>query len=460
MLEEAVRLVFPEAGTACLCEWESYAASVLLARMEDQSMEPAPVWCGDLGSFDAQRFRGLVDILVAGLPCQPYSVAGKQQGNDDHRSWGEDGCGPIPAFVRIVDESRPPLVFLENVPAWIRGGWFRDVGDELCRMGYEIADPVFVSGTDIGASHQRERGFVLAYHPQAREFCRWRTFADELADAQHDGSHGSEDGEGAAAGDDRGAAGQVASVQPSRLRHAAGQMELLADATGADGRSGGGGTQAGTGTQEIGRERSSGGGSDVADAQGHGQREDERCGARSSRREDRTLFPEGNGIQPAVAADVEDANRPVAQCDSGLGTVSRAPEGAGTHGQPAGSGLRLEEDQLADAEILRLQGRRGEHTGEPLLGSDCGELVFAPSPTDPRWPDIIAANPHLAPAVESGFRMLADGMAMVVDESRADQLRCTGNGVIPLQAAVALVALLRSVNLICLKNQPTRYFRG
>lgn len=72
-----------------------------------------------------------------------------------------------------------------------------------------------------------------------------------------------------------------------------------------------------------------------------------------------------------------------------------------------------------------------------------GAPLFAPGPLDHRWPGIVANRPDLAPAVEPGVCMLADGMAYLVDESRAHQLRQVGNGVVPLQAAVAVVELLR-----------------
>src|SRR5450830_259682 len=72
-----------------------------------------------------------------------------------------------------------------------------------------------------------------------------------------------------------------------------------------------------------------------------------------------------------------------------------------------------------------------------------GAPLFAPGPIDPRWPSIVTSRPDLAPAVEPGVRMLADGMAYLVDESRTHQLRQVGNGVVPLQAAAALVQLLR-----------------
>lgn len=87
----------------------------------------------------------------------------------------------------------------------------------------------------------------------------------------------------------------------------------------------------------------------------------------------------------------------------------------------------------------RTRGRQ-ESPGHARLA--CGSL-FAPGPLDPRWPALVADRPDLAPAVEPGVRMLADGMAHLVDESRAHQLRQVGNGVVPLQAAAALVELLR-----------------
>ena len=69
--------------------------------------------------------------------------------------------------------------------------------------------------------------------------------------------------------------------------------------------------------------------------------------------------------------------------------------------------------------------------------------LFAPGPADPRWAGIIAGWPWLAPATESGVRMLVDGPALLVDESRSHQLRQVGNGVVPLQAAAAFVLLVR-----------------
>ena len=79
----------------------------------------------------------------------------------------------------------------------------------------------------------------------------------------------------------------------------------------------------------------------------------------------------------------------------------------------------------------------------------CGALpLFAPGPEDPIWGDIIEQFPWLSPATEPGVRLLADGMALLVDESRSHQIREVGNGVVPLQAAAAIVTLVRRAGIM------------
>ncbi len=105
---------------------------------------------------------------------------------------------------------------------------------------------------------------------------------------------------------------------------------------------------------------------------------------------------------------------------------------------------------MGDADRARLQGWRDdarERRGERTAGPSGADDFFAPGPLDARWPGIVAARPDLAPTIEPGVRLLADGLAGVVDESRARQLRQTGNGVVALQAAVAFVELVRRAGL-------------
>lgn len=143
-------------------ERETYAAATLVARMEDASLDQAVVW-DDVATFDGRRWRGAVDIITAGYPCQPFSVAGKRRGVDDPRHlW--------PHVARIIGEVEPPFVFLENVAHHLRLG-FPEVAAGLVGLGYKLAAGLFTAA-EVGAPHKRERLFILAI----RE-------GDELADA-------------------------------------------------------------------------------------------------------------------------------------------------------------------------------------------------------------------------------------------------------------------------------------
>ena len=151
--------------TVCVVEREVYAAAVLVSRMEEGRLHPAPVW-DDLTTFNGRRWRGCVDILSAGFPCQPFSAAGKRQSDDDSRHlW--------PHVRRVINGARPALVFLENVGALIstrqRDGRpaYMVVRNELERLGYRVTETL-VRASDVGAPHQRERVFILGHAKQFR----------------------------------------------------------------------------------------------------------------------------------------------------------------------------------------------------------------------------------------------------------------------------------------------------
>jgi DNA (cytosine-5)-methyltransferase 1 len=113
-LELGVRLVVPGLRVIAYVERDVPAAAVLARRMDDGALDAAPIW-SDVTRFDGERWAGSVDIVMGGIPCQPFSVAGQRKGRDDERWIWPD----IWRWVRAV---RPAIVFLENVPGFIRHG--------------------------------------------------------------------------------------------------------------------------------------------------------------------------------------------------------------------------------------------------------------------------------------------------------------------------------------------------
>ena len=152
--------------TVCAVEWEPYAASVLAARQNDGVLPPFPIW-DDVQSFDGRPWRGIVDVVSGGFPCQDISVAGKGAGIDGARS------GMWSHMARIIGEVRPRYVFVENSPALLTRGLGRVLGD-LAALGYDCRWTV-LGAADVGAPHQRDR-FWLVAHPSDARFYQRRGF--------------------------------------------------------------------------------------------------------------------------------------------------------------------------------------------------------------------------------------------------------------------------------------------
>jgi DNA (cytosine-5)-methyltransferase 1 len=152
-LDLGVKLALPGSRCVCYVEKDIYSTSILVARMEDQALDMAPIWT-DLLTFDPGPWRGLVSGVVAGFPCQPVSVAGKRAGENDERwIFGE--------VMRVVRGVGARWVFLENVPGILSMGLGCVLG-ELAEGGYD-SQWLCVSAASVGAPHKRERWFGLAY---------------------------------------------------------------------------------------------------------------------------------------------------------------------------------------------------------------------------------------------------------------------------------------------------------
>jgi DNA (cytosine-5)-methyltransferase 1 len=139
--------------TVCAVERDAYAAQVLAQRQNDGALEPFPIW-SDVCSFDGRPWRGIVDVVSGGFPCQDISAAGKGAGIDGKRS------GLWVQMARIIREVRPRFIFVENSPMLTSRGLGRVLGD-LAALGYD-AQWTVLSAADVGAPHIRERIWILA----------------------------------------------------------------------------------------------------------------------------------------------------------------------------------------------------------------------------------------------------------------------------------------------------------
>ena len=145
--------------TVCAVEWEPYAASVLAARQNDGLLPPFPIW-DDVQTFDGRPWKGCVDVVSGGFPCQDISVAGGGAGIDGARS------GMWRHMARIVGEVRPRYVFVENSPALLTRGLGRVLGD-LAALGYDCRWTV-LGAADVGAPHRRDRFWLVAHAASTR----------------------------------------------------------------------------------------------------------------------------------------------------------------------------------------------------------------------------------------------------------------------------------------------------
>ena len=130
---------------------------------------PNVVTHGDIRTYSPQI---QADIIVGGSPCQGYSQNGKRKGSADSRS------GLIKEFLRVCDRVRPKFIVLENVRGFHSSGELQIFCECLHGGGYRF-DVEIIKASEVGAPHQRERIFVVAYDhstvqaPRGEVFQSW-----------------------------------------------------------------------------------------------------------------------------------------------------------------------------------------------------------------------------------------------------------------------------------------------
>lgn len=149
-------------------ERDGYCQAVLEARIRDGLLDSAPIF-GDIRDFLADgwadRYRGLVDVVTAGFPCQPFSVAGKRRACGDERNlW--------PETAEVLERVQPAFALLENVPGLLTARsadgrhYFGTVLGDLAALGFN-AEWCCRGADDVGAPHLRKRLWILAHSERA-----------------------------------------------------------------------------------------------------------------------------------------------------------------------------------------------------------------------------------------------------------------------------------------------------
>jgi DNA (cytosine-5)-methyltransferase 1 len=169
--------------TVCAVELDWYCRCVLTQRQNDGHFRtPFPIW-DDIRTFDGRPWRGIVDVVTGGFPCQAFSKAAHGRNIAEKNLWHE--------MRRVVSDVSPRFVFAENVSRVA----IDQAADDLEQMGYKTK-AISLSAADLGADHIRERYWLLAYtdnesklflskYAKAQrmsEFCNsvWETYTGEL----------------------------------------------------------------------------------------------------------------------------------------------------------------------------------------------------------------------------------------------------------------------------------------
>lgn len=140
------------------CEWNEFGQKVL------KYYWPNAISYGDIKKTDFNVWRGKIDIISGGFPCQPYSQAGKRKGKEDDRHlW--------PEMLRAVREIQPRWVVGENVSGllnWNRGMVLDEIKADLETAGFEVIPPLVLPACAVNAPHRRDRVWIVAYSKSQR----------------------------------------------------------------------------------------------------------------------------------------------------------------------------------------------------------------------------------------------------------------------------------------------------
>ena len=153
--------------TVAFCEFDEHAQKVLRKHWPD-----VPIY-DDVRTLNGYDFRGTVDVVTGGFPCQDLSTAGAQAGFSGDRS------SLYTEMLRIIGECMPRYAIFENVPGLITGDsgrWFAKFLYDLAQIGFD-AEWHCIEAAYVGAPHRRDRVWIIAYPGKER---RKRSIAEQI----------------------------------------------------------------------------------------------------------------------------------------------------------------------------------------------------------------------------------------------------------------------------------------
>jgi len=140
------------------CEWNPFGQKVL------NYYWPNAKSYGDITKTDFTEWRGKVDIVSGGFPCQPYSQAGKRKGKEDDRHlW--------PSMLRAIKEIQPGWIVGENVSGllnWSGGLVLDEIKADFGAAGFEVFPPLVLPACAVNAPHRRDRVWIVAHSTSIR----------------------------------------------------------------------------------------------------------------------------------------------------------------------------------------------------------------------------------------------------------------------------------------------------
>jgi DNA (cytosine-5)-methyltransferase 1 len=379
-----LRAVLPNVREIAYVEIEAFAIANLVAKMETQQLDAAPIYT-NLKTFPYRKFRGQVDIISGGFPCQPFSQAGARKATEDPRHL-------FPYIAEGIRECQPRIVFLENVEGIISckthegESVLQYVLRTLEGLGYRTTAGIF-SASEVGFPHQRKRVYICGVsHTLSSRLRRGRS--------SEQCSNGRE--------------GNILSVQQEGSK-------VVSKTEGCSNTSS---------IEELGNTSSVRfSGPSANSREDRANSKGEECGMYES---------EGTSSLPRNGSQEKDLGN--SECERLEGTIGQSDEGSM-------QGLTISDRKFSDTSSI---GRgevspNGEQSSIEM--SECFSSQgrtdrFPARPNEPQYeweaPRVVEAEPRLGGA--------ANGSS-----NRVDRLRLLGNGVVPQTASKAFITLINRI---------------